>query len=78
MRIAVKQGAVFFFGLDILVLQNGIFNGNTNAVADQFKNIFKIVGKVPGLFTADSNYPKGTPLLAADGNVGQRNQLFFL
>ena len=44
MGVTVKQGAVFFFGFNILFLQPGVFDGHPDAIADQFQNIFLLDG----------------------------------
>ena len=41
-RIAIEQGLVFLLGLDVLVLQPGIFERSADTVADQLQNVLLV------------------------------------
>ena len=76
MRIIVKQGAVFFFRFNVLLLEHRIFDGDTDAVADQFQNVFLFMIEIHRISAADAYDTKGFLFLGADGNIGNRCDLF--
>ena len=72
MGITVKQSAVFFFRFDILVLKCCVFNGNADAVTDQLKDVFILLGEMPRFSAAHLNNTQHFAFLAADRDIGQR------
>jgi len=70
-RIAVEQGAVFFFGFDILLLQNRVFDGHTDPTSDQLQDVLLAIGELARPSAADADDTEGLFLFRMDWDISQ-------